>query len=115
MWAKGNRLCLLIVHHSDFRSRSADFQSAFSLIATAGSAANRRSGLSAFGAGHEVSGLRIGVQSAVRRVAFDLLRHMARVKNYMSHDKILYTEKPDVTAVATTMFLLKWADSLIVF
>ena len=43
---------------SHFRIGSADFQSAFSAIATAKPTASRRSGLLAFRAGHEISGLR---------------------------------------------------------
>ena len=46
-------------HISCFLVRSADFQSAFSVIATAKPTASRRSGLLAFRAEHEISGLRV--------------------------------------------------------
>jgi hypothetical protein len=42
---------------SHFRFRSADFDPAFSVIANPKPAASRRSGMKAFRAGHELSGL----------------------------------------------------------
>ena len=47
-------------HISHFRIRSADFQSAFTGIAATKPTASRRSGLSAFRAAHEISGLIAG-------------------------------------------------------
>jgi UDP-N-acetylglucosamine--N-acetylmuramyl-(pentapeptide) pyrophosphoryl-undecaprenol N-acetylglucosamine transferase len=50
-------------HISHFRIRSADFQSAFTGIAARKPTASRRSGLSAFRAEHEISGLNWGVRN----------------------------------------------------
>jgi hypothetical protein len=67
-------------HLSHFRVRSADFQSAFSVIATVKPAASLRSGLLAFRADHGICGLREGkIEQAIelKNKADALLRSTA--------------------------------------